>query len=56
MLFVFFAGAVTKDAETQTEITMNDKLFQQSVITTSQRENPDGKALRYMVAANRHRK
>ena len=54
MLFVFFAGAVTKDAETQTEITMNDKLFQQPVITTSQGENPDGKALRYMVAANRH--
>ena len=56
LLFVFFfVGAVTKDAETQTEITMNDKLFQQSVSTTSQRENPDGKALRYgNVAANRH--
>ena len=54
MLFVFYAGSVTKDAETQTEITMNDKLLQQSVITTSQGENPDGKALRYMVAANRH--
>lgn len=47
MLFVFFTGSVTKDAETQTEITMNDKLFQQSVITTSQGENQDGKALRY---------
>lgn len=48
MLFVFFAGAVTKDAETQTEITMNDMiLFEQYVITTSERENPDGKAVRY---------
>ena len=42
LLFVFIAGAVTKDAQTQTEITMNDKLFQQSVISTSQREDPDG--------------
>lgn len=49
MLFVFFAGAVTKDAETQTKLTMNDMtgiLFDQSVATSSERENPDGKAVR----------
>ena len=38
MLFAFIAGAVTKDAETQTELTMNDMiLFEQ---------NRDGKAVR----------
>lgn len=38
-----YEGAVTKDAETQTELTMNDMiLFEQSVITSSERENPDG--------------
>lgn len=48
MLFAFIAGAVTKDAETQTALTMNDMiLFEQSVITSSQRENPDGKVVRY---------
>ena len=47
MLFAFIAGAVTKDAETQTELTMNDMiLFEQSVITSSERENPDGEAVR----------
>ena len=43
MLFVFIAGAVTKDAETQTKLTMNDMiLLEQFVISTSQREDPDG--------------
>ena len=38
MLFAFIAGAVTKDAETQTELTMNDMiLFEQ---------NREGKAVR----------
>lgn len=47
MLFFFFAGAVTKDAETQTKLTMNDMtLFDQSVVTSSEGENPDGKAVR----------
>ena len=47
MLFAFIAGAVTKDAETQTELTMNDMiLFEQSVITSSERENSDGEAVR----------
>lgn len=47
MLFAFIVGAVTKDAETQTELTMNDMiLFEQSVITSSERENPDGEAVR----------
>lgn len=40
MLFAFIAGAVTKDAETQTELTMNDMiLFEQ---------NRDGKAVRQL--------
>ena len=47
MLFAFIAGAVTKDAETQTELTMNDMiLFEQPIITSSEREDPDGKAVR----------